>query len=236
MCHKQFKSRPRMKRPAIQTLDPSRLRSSDFIDASLVQNMCLLSHLATIPFTTYYTQRNCDHFPTGTRGFLYYHPPNPGAPLVAGQVRFRLTPGNDPASFIHGSDLQMPNGLPWGIPLLAIVRGSLPDPDQTIQHHPFLRENLINDGFLTPTLLETCEAMVKANEHAPTRSSHIIHSFDQLFHVKFDRIYLYLFVLANNQLQRQRFIGLFSARKASLRRIAPYQGEYQCSIFHAHIV
>ncbi|KAF8192645.1 hypothetical protein K438DRAFT_1762000 [Mycena galopus ATCC 62051] len=68
--------------------------------------------------------------PNLCRGFLYYHAPQPASRLAA-SVRFRLTPGFDPASpvspqaaFAAGSDLQVPDadGLPWSVPFWTVAR------------------------------------------------------------------------------------------------------------------
>ncbi|KAF8217725.1 hypothetical protein K438DRAFT_8244 [Mycena galopus ATCC 62051] len=68
--------------------------------------------------------------PNLCRGFLYCHAPQPASPLAA-SVRFRLTPGFDPASsvspqaaFAAGSDLQVPDadGLPWSVPMWTLAR------------------------------------------------------------------------------------------------------------------
>ena len=160
---------------------------------------------------------NRDRFPEGTRGFIYYRPPNPGTPSVAGNLRFRLTPGNNPASFIQGSDLRMPNGLPWGIPLLLIA--------VKYQSHNFIRQQLIDDGLVTPTLLETSKAMMTANKHAPGRSSRIIHSFGQLFHINFDIKELEFYLLTANSLWCSTF-KFFGEGEARDNNIISHLGEY----------
>ncbi|KIM71680.1 hypothetical protein PILCRDRAFT_820866 [Piloderma croceum F 1598] len=164
------------------------------------------------------------HFPEGTRGFLYYCQPNPGAPLVAGQIRFRLTPGNDPASFIQGSDLLMPNGLPWSIPLLMIAGEKIKDQGDSATG---IWQQLVDDGLVTPTLLETWGATMKASKLAPIPSSRIIHSFGQLFHVDFDLNCFYFFLLTMNQLRRQRYYGLFTEYEDH-PIIRPYLGSALC--------
>ena len=108
--HKPYSTR------TIQTLDPSRLRSSDFMDVSFAQytRLCIGNQ---DPVALFYFGARRIPFPDGTRGFLYYHSPGASVPPAAGELRFRLTSGNDPASFIQGNDLRMPNSLGWGIPL-----------------------------------------------------------------------------------------------------------------------
>lgn len=61
-------------------------------------------------------------FPSGTHGFFYFVPGPAHAP-IAGEVRFRVTASEDPATFVAGHDLLLPN-VPstWHIPLLNIAR------------------------------------------------------------------------------------------------------------------
>jgi hypothetical protein len=60
-------------------------------------------------------------FPPNTNAFLYYSIP-PGKPRIAGELRLRLTPSDDPASFESGSDLLGENGQAWSRPLLFLPR------------------------------------------------------------------------------------------------------------------
>ena len=78
-------------------------------------------------------------FPPATSGFFYYHSPPPGAPDIAGDIRFRVTNDRDPSSFTGGTDLMI-HGLPWLIPLV---------PNSEVSHRflPSLRRDslLTND-------------------------------------------------------------------------------------------
>jgi hypothetical protein len=151
---------------------------------------------------------------------LYYKPPKAGVPPAAGELRFRLMPGNPPAvSFAQGSDLQVETGLPWHIPLLAMVERSVREG----RHYQSIRQLLLNDGFVTPALLETCAAMLNTSKYHPHRNSHVIHSFGQLFHIKFDATAFNFFVLSMNQVQYKHLGGLYYDK---ISFIKPYSGEY----------
>jgi len=167
------------------------------------------------------TYNGSHHFPEGTRGFLYYKSPKAGVPPAAGELRFRLMPRNTPASFVRGSDLQLETGLPWRVPLLRMVERS--ECVREGRHYQSIRQLLLNDGFVTPALLETCAAMLNTNKHHPRRNSHVIHSFGQLFHIKFDAIAFNFFVLSMNQLQHKYYGGLYYDSTSST---TPYSGEY----------
>ena len=197
-------------RPAtIQTLDPSKLSSSEFIDASLKLEIRAYGRDKSL-FRMHYHGHS--RFPEGTRGFLYYHSPEASDPPIAGEIRFRLTPGNDPAYFTHGSDLLCPNGLPWVIHLLAMA-GS----QKKLFYQP-IRKLLIDDGLVAPALLEKWDT----NELHLFRNSRIIHSFGQPFAIKFDVENFDFHLPMANQLQFVRFQGLFCH---SYRRFA-YSGGY----------
>ncbi|KAI0044840.1 hypothetical protein FA95DRAFT_1608239, partial [Auriscalpium vulgare] len=96
----------------IQTLDPSKLIPSDFIDLSgrnrVTYNARLAdnSRIRNVAAISYaYSAGNNARFPTDTRGFLYFHAPSC-------EVRFRLT-SKDPRHFAEGTDLELPSGEPW---------------------------------------------------------------------------------------------------------------------------
>jgi hypothetical protein len=170
------------------------------------------------PFiTTFYGQ---NPFPEGTQGFLYYHLPKDGAPPTASELRFRVTPTNDPASFAQGSDLLHPNGLPWGIPLLAMVAnlGAVP----AKKYQP-IKALLIDTGLVTPDFLEMCATMVDGTNRHLHRNSRIIHSLDQPFHIKLDATYLEFYILSRGQLERHCLNGFFYD---TLKYNSPYSGGY----------
>jgi hypothetical protein len=86
-------------------------------------------------------------FPQHTSGFLYYLPDSEiqsayAIPAIAGQLRFRVTGSDDPASFDNGFDLCLNQGLGlvWG-PRLVDMRKSDGSPN-----HVFA-SILIRDGF-----------------------------------------------------------------------------------------
>lgn len=88
-----------------------------------------------VTYTTYRGQR----FPMYTRGFLYACCPGP----ELCEVRFRVTPYNDPATFDAGHDLLLPHGLPWKLHISELVH-----------HKPSFVEVLVRDGFLSPSVVQ----------------------------------------------------------------------------------
>ena len=158
-------------------------------------------------------------FPEGTHGFLYYNEPKAGAPPAAGDLRFRVTPGNTPASFVQGSDLLWKTGLPWSIPLVAMVEK--PESVQTNEQYQPILQLLLDDGFVTPTLLETCATLVTSRH--PQRGSRIIHSFGQLFHIKFEAFGFRFWALSMHQLRYRYHHGFYFYQ---IGRFRLYSGEY----------
>jgi hypothetical protein len=107
----------------VSTLNPCRLTLADVIDLSAKASYTRYSCRLQLRYITRGTKEFVP-FPDGTHGFLYFAPGPAHAPL-AGEVRFRITPGTDPANFAEGRDLLLPNGLvPWTIPLVVIFSGS----------------------------------------------------------------------------------------------------------------
>lgn len=137
--------RTRQKR-YIETLDPARLKPSDFMDLSGTVRPCvtpILDHerlhhreliYNSVSLSTRYTYLP---FPEGTKGFLYHH--EISETKMSHLIRFRLVPDGDPGKFAEGTDLQCPDGSPWCflLPKGACSSGSgsnaiqklLPDPD-----------------------------------------------------------------------------------------------------------
>jgi hypothetical protein len=125
-------------------------------------------------------------FPPGTRGFLYYHSPI-GVPQTAGEIRLKKTDCHQ--------DLQLPNGLPWSIPLLRISM------------HSFYREFkslLLKEGLVTRQLMAECQAMMLSSSKRlldNKQPTTIIHSFNQPFIVDFDRPLLNFWLLEDTRLR-----------------------------------
>jgi hypothetical protein len=73
--------------------------------------------------------------------------------LTAGEVRFRLTSGDNPKSFKMGSDLHVRNtALPWRTTLLTMTERKIYKP---------IRELLLADGLVAPALLTKCGEIAK---------------------------------------------------------------------------
>jgi hypothetical protein len=113
------------RRPLLTTLHPPHLTSSDFQCLSGKQQHHLPSSTNKNKSCTQvhykHSQGSFVRFPEHAQGFFYLHPGPPHAP-VAGELRFRTVPSQDPADFSSGHDLLDANyALPWRIPLPAVL-------------------------------------------------------------------------------------------------------------------
>ncbi|KAG5653230.1 hypothetical protein H0H81_001613 [Sphagnurus paluster] len=141
--------------PQIQTLVPARLRKSDFIDVANMTHSSIRVHsnpkstrmrFGFIANPMLKTQIISQRFPPDARGFLYYHH-DPSLPATAGEIRFRLTPYNDPVLFESGKDLLGRFDIPWAINLLSLTYGV----------NAPLKQQLLADGLVEPSLMEQVE-------------------------------------------------------------------------------
>ena len=105
--------------------------------------------------------------PPSTRGFLYYHLPDPRHP-AAGQVRFRTTTEEQPSSFDEGRDPLTPTGLPWAIAVPSIVRHS---------RYLALRQFLLREGLITDKHIQSYLDL----KTAPTSSVPMISALKESF-------------------------------------------------------
>ena len=150
---KLLKSKPP---PIISTFDEGRLRKEDLLDVSgRWRGQFLLESQRSkkegdVQLLPRFCHINGDllRFPSQTRGFLYYHTP-PTLPATAGGLRFCLV--EEPADVLAHKgtrDLLLPNGLPWQIPLLSIVREA---------HFEHLFRQLQVDGLVSRDLIAQCQ-------------------------------------------------------------------------------
>ncbi|KAE9402173.1 hypothetical protein BT96DRAFT_918374 [Gymnopus androsaceus JB14] len=97
-------------------------------------------------------------------GHIYYHVPE-GRPSVASELRFRTDE--------DGQDFQMPNGVPWALPIYRIVT----TPDLAP-----LKELLIKDNIVTPKFMQHCERLFPES-FATVAPGHVLYGLRQWFPV-----------------------------------------------------
>lgn len=209
-----------------RTLDASKLSSEDFMDWSNVHvpNICEDIQRDRQRFTVHYAAENAARvpFPPNTRGFIYYQKPA-YLPATAGEIRFRLTTGDNPKLFAAGSDLLLPNGMPWSVPLLGIVRSAA---DSDLPRSGLLN-TLLDDGIVSKTLLEHSAQLMAAWSPSARMSKTVIHSLHQLFHIKFHKQAICCIFVGKDRASPMIFRSPFvhSSQKRAETIVRPYIGD-----------
>ncbi|KAH9902654.1 hypothetical protein C8Q73DRAFT_671175 [Cubamyces lactineus] len=120
------------------TLNPSRIRSTDYVDLSnriFVYLTKQKPHSRVLTSAIYYRRgevedgrpTHADHvpFPAGTRGFFYWTA-NPRLTALGGEIRFRVTNNPSADSMAVGWDLLGPDGYsPWRLSVLQVLNTPL---------------------------------------------------------------------------------------------------------------
>ncbi|TFK38661.1 hypothetical protein BDQ12DRAFT_723009 [Crucibulum laeve] len=132
-------------------MKPEKLTRDDYYDVSGLTSISLkdskLQSSWIIDYSTSNKGRTHVNFPEHAKGFFYYAEPKEG-PLYEGEVRFRCCESSDPSAFASGSDLLLPSGTPWNIPLVRIA--------EEHERYQLLPEFLIKDGAITYHTIRSC--------------------------------------------------------------------------------
>ena len=112
------------------------------------------------------------------KAFLYYSMP-PEKPRFAGELRLRVTSGDDPASFESGSDLLRTNSQPWSRPLYILQKHYLP------LYEKLREERFIPDNFGRSFALKMIQFLFVITEQGATLESL---TFNYVFHGLFSWI------------------------------------------------
>ncbi|KAF8867828.1 hypothetical protein BD779DRAFT_1685257 [Infundibulicybe gibba] len=212
-------TRHRRTKRVISTLDQRMLRHSDFCDISNLTTSVVTIRSSTLGCARlkYCASRKRGEkfrdltFPVGTHGFFYYYSP-PGLPYFAGEVRFRITPSTDPASFATGVDLSTPHRLPWRVPLWRLCSSSdlLP-----------VRRFLQDSGLVTPAMLQHCETM--ARKLVKKHLQNVLYTLDFPFYLRFNTQAQLFWAAGESQCQRLRLASVFTDRRCR-KLLLPYSG------------
>lgn len=208
----------------IQTLDPSRLCQSDFVDFSNLRKPLVNGPLSGDSRTRLSFPPGDDlkgphpPFPPDTCGFLYFLPAPHESVQLASEVRFRITGSNDPSSFVAGNDLLLPDFTPWRIPLVTLARS---------KQYLHLEHLLLRDGLTTRSLLGHCAALT-CSIHPSAR---LIHSLGQLFSLNFDYQFFQFHFASASSLHYMR-VSFFEDHRGTYQTAksrTPYAGKYYMS-------
>ncbi|EAU83549.1 hypothetical protein CC1G_04805 [Coprinopsis cinerea okayama7 len=206
----------RERRPArqISTLNPSKLVPGDYIEvadgsASFVVAVHGVDVKSVVVNPQWYDSAtrsiNTSPFPPNTRGFLYLH--RPDRSCITSGLRFRLVDKPDPTLFDQGKDLLRPDGKPWFLPLVAIVKRNC---------YTTLRELVIRSKLVSETEL----ALLKSLDGENMKSGAVLlGSITQPFERDLSRLGLPIRVQEGDKIHRfaiNRPRGLHGARGSVL--------------------
>ncbi|KAJ7779702.1 hypothetical protein B0H16DRAFT_1829944 [Mycena metata] len=130
----------------ISSLNPVKLRSSDYIDASGLAPLAIAFGPTQNPAQLWYSlskKSETQPFPPTSKGFLYFY--QDLHTLVESGIRLRLTSSNSPSFLASGEDLIAPSGAPWHIPLPALAV----DRKHARIVNQLLRENMVTQDDLS---------------------------------------------------------------------------------------
>ncbi|KAJ6533808.1 hypothetical protein DFH09DRAFT_1325656 [Mycena vulgaris] len=168
----------------LSSLRPETIKSSDFLDlAGCLKSDVYLYHKQETPLTLCHDSSVAAlPFPPHARGYLYYFQPPPGRSPLGGGLRLRVNSDDS-----LGSDLLLPNGLPWQIGLPQIVKH---------QHCAGALYKLLEEGLLTPPIVEQCHQLF-SSAHLPRD---LIFDLDQPFPLSLTQTVLHLTVVGLTKL------------------------------------
>jgi len=156
----------------------------------------------------------CNHhtiqvpYPPDTTAFLYYFT-SPERPRIGGELRLRVAPSDDHASFESGSDLLKLNGQPWSRSLFQVSKYYIP-----------LYEKLREDG-LVPDKLDT----VLSTFPPRVIRCQLLYSFKDTFIVDFNSAEMFFFVITEPGMSTRQCVVPFAERHySSPMRTSPYTG------------
>ena len=153
-------------------------------------------------------------FPPDTKAFLYYFTPPEEKRRIAGELRLRVVPSGDPASFESGSDLLRLNGQSWARPLL-----SLPG-NYTFLYEKLREERLVRDdlGVIISTLLSGSSPRYRGGQK--------LYALNDTFIVDFSSHQLRLSVITEQGIESLPLFKPFVEYRGQMERTAPYTGTY----------
>ncbi|KAG6860434.1 hypothetical protein C0995_011202 [Termitomyces sp. Mi166 len=187
----------------ISTLNPSRIQPSDFMFLSGRVTVNLPS-TGTLYYKSYGV--SAIPYPPNTQGFFYMHL-QPHLPLLTGQIRFRVTPSNDPTQFEKGTDLLYADGQPWNVNALQIA------------HFPsfaYLKEQLHRDGYV-----EFLQALLRLPKQATRQLQRILCYLEQPFVVNMSHLCVRFSFISADQVRRVKIGPMFNDSAVSSN---PYTG------------
>lgn len=231
-------SSPRLRggRPAkalnLRTLDPTRLCPEDFV--CLAGRTTITTRILANPlpkplrqhYIGYFRRSRSLPFPPQTQGFLYWYK-EPDAPILASEVRFRITGSPEVGQFSSGQDLRLPEGKVWHISLFDISRYT---------NFLTLRTVLLNDGLINQELLDrAAKVMVLQGSRVmrPASDSQFIWKFGQPFMLHFGMKNQF-WILGSSDCQWSSIMNMYAKAKGEPAFTGRYLAQFEPSAFPQH--
>ena len=150
-------------------------------------------------------------YPPGTKAFLYYST-SPEKPRIGGELRLRVSSGDDFRSFESGSDLLKSNGRPWTRPLYSLSKYCLP-----------LYEKLREERFVSDDLDAVLSTLPsKALYHSQTQ---LLYTLYDTFILDFTISTRWYFVITGQGVEKLSLAHIFYDDRV-LHMTTPYTGAY----------
>lgn len=196
----------------VSTLDPTRLTPHNFLilsDKAAVQTQAYRRSVADrhriyLPASARMPNKR---FPMHTHGYLYYHLA-PNAPALSGQVRFRITPTNDPVLFSSGEDLLGTDHLPWRLPLISLA---------TRKNYAGLFRRLRDDGLLSEHVVRAISSLPPGTAQLNACFSRIVHALGQPFLLVFGQTRQSFYFIGTDTVLREDFVSVAIKKDAATR-------------------
>ena len=150
-------------------------------------------------------------YPPDTKAFLYYYTLRE-RPRIAGELRFRVTSSDDPASFESGFDLLKSNGQIWSRPLFILSKWYTP------LYEKLREEQLVPDDL--HRLLSTFP-----DGFCKYRRTQFLYSLNDTFIIDFSHHMRNLIVLTEQGMAKLHFLASFIDKRAKYKS-KPYTGAY----------
>ena len=141
--------------------------------------------------------------PPDTKAFLYYRTSRE-RPRIAGELRLRVVPSDDPASFESGSDFLKSNGQIWSRSLYVLSRCHIP------LYEKLKEERLVPHDL--DTALSTLPQKVPKSE---------LYTLNDTFIIDFSSVTIAFTIITEQGMETLRIGGLFSDCTST-----PYTGAY----------
>lgn len=180
-------------RRKIRTLDSRHITHDDHLNLSMTSKPNVTFGTSTNSISSFL----CDgttykSFPTKTSGFLYYRPHDFSD--FGGQVRFRLTSTTNPTTFEFGTDLLLPNGMPWTISLFRIA---------CIGRWSSIKDLLLADHLTSQDLTTKCQSIIAESKLINLRIAkmQLLAARGDHFAAKFDQQWITIAILSDASLE-----------------------------------